>query len=418
MPTVYKVKKSKFYYTNIWINGRQLSRSTGRTSRREAEAAAAEIEEKLKSEQRAGFGSDISFTIDAVAARYMVDIGNYHAGVDNTRRLVNLPITYFGPAKLLTEITHQDALNFRAWRRAHTLGGKAKKKSSPPTKLRPISAYAVNDSIEQIKKLFTYSRPVLKSINPDKEPFPSEPKWAELWLDEPKRKPRELIGDEEEWLVGAVFKVRPDLWPLIEFSRTCGKRKTNCYTLEWGQVNWDAGEIKMTGKGVAGGKEITIKITASIRAILWPLRGQHETRVFTFVAQRTVDKVIKGRRHCFTKGERYPWERDGLRRAWNAVRAAAGLAGDNRFRWHDLRSDFATKLLRSIPTGQGMKMVQTALDHEDIKTTLDAYAGILEGEHIDAIENLAQQRRAREMQWSAQKPVEKPVEEPVKKAAR
>jgi hypothetical protein len=49
----------------------------------------------------------------------------------------------------------------------------------------------------------------------------------------------------------------------------------------------------MLGKGRAGGKEIAVAITPSVRAILWPLRGQHPTRVFTFEAQRTADKVIR-----------------------------------------------------------------------------------------------------------------------------
>jgi integrase len=407
MPAVYKKKGSKFYYVNIWISGREFPRSTKRTTEREAKAAIPELERRLRAELNAQADASVSFTLDAVAGRYMLDVGDHHAGADNTRRLVALLIKYFGPTKLIIEITHEDVQGLIRWRRAHAVGKK---------KPRPISAYAVNDTIEQLKKLFTYLRPVLKKANPNKEPFPFEPEWTELWLDEPKRKPRELIGNEEQRLVAAVFRVRPDLWPLIEFARTCGKRKTNCYTLEWTQVNWEAGIIKMLGKGRAGGKEITIKITPSVRAILLPLRGQHPTRVFTFVAKRTVDKVIRGERHNFIKGERYPFTRDGLRRVWDTIRMEAGLTGDNRFRWHDLRSDFASKLLRSVPSAQGMKMVQAALDHENIKTTLDAYAHILDGEHADAIERLAQERRAREMQFAVQEPVQKPVQ-PVRKKA-
>jgi integrase len=402
-------KGSKFYYVNIWIDGREFPRSTKRTNEREAKAAVPDIERRLRAELSAALDGSISLTLDAVAGRYMLDVGDHHAGADNTRRLVALLIVHFGPTKLITEITHDDALGLIRWRRTHTVGKK---------KPRSISAYAVNDTIEQIKKLFTYLRPSLAKANPDKKPFPLEPEWAELWLDEPKRKPRELVGIEEERLVRAVFKVRPDLWPLIEFSRTCGKRKTNCYTLEWPQVDWDAGIIKMLGKGVAGGKEIEITITPSVRAILWPLRGQHTTRVFTFEAQRTSDKTIRGRRYQLVAGERHPWTRDGLRRAWDAVRKEAGLTGSTRFRWHDLRSDFASKLLRSVPSAQGMKMVQEALDHEDIKTTLDAYAHILEGEHATAIEALAEARRAREMQFRIHEPVQKPVQPATKKASR
>jgi integrase len=338
----------------------------------------------------------------------MLDTGDHHAGADNTRRLVAQLVTYFGPAKLITEITHEDVQGLIRWRRTHTVG-----KMKP----RSISAYAVNDTTEQLKKLFSYLRPGLKKANPHREPFPLEPGWSELWLPVPKRKPRELIGDEEERLVRSVFKVRPDLWPLMQFARTCGKRQTNCFALEWSQVNWEAGIIKMIGKGMAGGKEIVVKIIPSIHAILWPLRGHHPQRVFTFVAQLTIDTTIRGKRFRYIKGERYVWTRDGLYRAWDAVRTDAGLIGDNRFRWHDLRSDFASKLLRAVPSAQGMKMVQMALDHEDIRTTIETYAHILEGEQADAIEQLAQERRAREMQFAMQEPVQKPVQSSRKRGA-
>jgi integrase len=402
MATVRKKKGSKFYHVDIWIDGRQFSRSTKKTSEREAQRVVAAIEEELKSELAAQSKSDkqaedgIAFELDAVAERYMLDIGDHHAGKNNTERLLELIVNYFGAGKLITDITHGVVQEMVRWRRTHTVG-KGKNK-------RPIGAYTVNDTTEQLKKLFTYMRPILKKANPDAEPFPHEPEWKTLWIAEPKRKARELVGDEEQRLVTSVFKVRPDLWPLMQFSRACGKRKTNCYTLEWTQVNWPAGEIKMIGKGVAGGKPITVKITPAIRAIIWPLRGQHPARVFTMSAQRTVDKVIKGKRHVFVKGQHYPWERDGLRAAWDNVRADAGLTGDNRFRWHDLRSDFGSKLLRSVKSAQGMKMVQRALDHEDIKTTLDFYAHVMEEEHFSAVERLAQERAVREMQWSVQEP--------------
>lgn len=236
---VYRKKGSKFYYVNIWIDGREFSRSTKRTNEREAKSAIPEIERRLRAELSAALDASVSLTLDAVAGRYMLDVGDHHAGADNTRRLVAQLIVHFGPAKLITEITHEDAQGLIRWRRIHTVGKR---------KPRPISPYAVNDTTEQLKKLFTYLRPWLAKANPDKKPFPLEPEWSKLWL-EPKRKPSELVGSEEERLVRAVFTARPDLWPLIEFARTCGKRKTNCYTLTWDQVDGDAGIIRSWARG-------------------------------------------------------------------------------------------------------------------------------------------------------------------------
>ena len=72
---------------------------------------------------------------------------------------------------------------------------------------------------------------------------------------------------------------------------------------------------------------VRVPITATIREILWPLRGEHPRLVFTFVAERTVDKVIRGKPYKFVKGKRYPMTKDGIRRVWNDVRERAGLAG-------------------------------------------------------------------------------------------
>jgi integrase len=166
-----------------------------------------------------------------------------------------------------------------------------------------------------------------------------------------------------------------------------------------------AGVIRMLGKARGGGKEITVAITPSVGAVLLPLRGHHPTRVFTFEAQQGDRQGVRGKHYGLIKGARYPWTRDGLRRAWDAVRKEAGLTELKRFRWHDLRSDFASRLLRSVPSAQGMKIVQEALDHEDIKTTLDAYAHSLEGEHVNAVEALAETLRAQEMQFTAPEPV-------------
>jgi integrase len=367
-------KNGKNYAAQIWIEGKTYRFSSGLSDQRAAQKAAeryrSDLIAQLKNEERAGS----SLFISDVAVRYMLDVGDHHKGKDNTERLVRLLIKHF-KEKLLTEITHEDALALRRKRRAQVVRG------------QQLSPATVNDTIEQLKKLFTYCKAAGAT-------FAREPRWKELWLEEPREHVRELSASEAERLDAAIAKCRPDYWPLLEFARTTAKRKMNCINLEWSQVHWERGVIELKGKGTAGGKPITVPITKTVRSILWPLRGDHPTRVFTFVAERTIDKVIRGKRHAFVKGERYPITKDGLKRVWNAVRTEAGLrTGENRFRFHDLRHDFASKALRSVTGAAGIKVVSAALDHSDISITLRTYAHLLGDEVADVIETLASKRR-------------------------
>ena len=63
-------------------------------------------------------------------------------------------------------------------------------------------------------------------------------------------------------------------------------------------------------------------------------------------------------------------------------------AGVTDFRFHDIRHDFGTKLLRA--TGN-LKMVQKALGHANLKTTM-RYAHVLDGEVAEAMERVAKSR--------------------------
>jgi integrase len=68
--------------------------------------------------------------------------------------------------------------------------------------------------------------------------------------------------------------------------------------------------------------------------------------------------------------------------------ASSGQAGVVGFRFHDYRHDLGTKLLRE--TGN-LKLVQRALNHADIKSTL-RYAHVLDSEVADALERVAKSR--------------------------
>jgi integrase len=81
--------------------------------------------------------------------------------------------------------------------------------------------------------------------------------------------------------------------------------------------------------------------------------------------------------------------KDGIRRVWNDVRRRAGLIGSARFRFHDLRHDLATKVLRD---SGNLKLTAELLDHSSIATVSKTYAHVSQADKVAALERLAQSR--------------------------
>jgi len=225
-----------------------------------------------------------------------------------------------------------------------------------------ISAYTVNDTTEQLKKLFTRAKAWGAR-------FDREPKWRDHRLEEPQERVRELHDDEGERLDA---EMREDLAPFFAFAKASGMRRKECLSLRWSEVDWGAAQIRKSGKG---GRLVALPITSTIREILWPLRSHHPEFVFTYVVQRT-----RGGR---VQGQRYPLTLEGIKTAWRRLRKRAGVDG---FRFHDFRHNVGTKLLRE--TGN-LKLVQRALNHADIATTT-RYAHVLDAEIAAAMESVDQ----------------------------
>jgi integrase len=355
--SVYKDPRSPFYQYKFEVRRNRFYGSTKKTTRREAEEV--ERDERKKAERLVAQQETArsSLRIDDIAGRYWREVGQHHAGADNTERLIEMLIERFGKDKPITNITDDDVAHLVAWRRGHRTRSGA-----------PLSPYTVNDLTEQLKKLFTRAKKAW-GIR-----FDHEPDWKQHRLKEPQERVRELVGDEAERLEAAI---RDDYVPFFDFVQATGLRFKECITLRWSEVDWDARQIRKQGKG---DKLVTIPITSTIREILWPLQGHHPEFVFTYVAQQTRKRRVKG--------ERYPLTRNGTHTRWRRLRATAGVVG---FRFHDFRHDLATKLLRE--TGN-LKLEQRTLNHSNIKTTT-RYAHVLDDEVAEGLERVAERRNKR-----------------------
>lgn len=358
--SVFKVKKSPYYQFDFVLRGHRIYGSTECTVRKEAEKFEAVEREKARELVKAIRRSKVSLLIDDVAARLWNEQAQYDADPEATETNFARLVDYFGKTRLLTEIDHAAAKKMVAWRRGHRI----KRRADAPL----ISNSTVNRSSSKVlQRFFSFAKA-------EGAQFDREPKWTELLLPEPEERVREL---QEEEVVAFEDAMRTDYEPFFEFVRASGMRQKECITLRWSEVNFATRQIVRLGKG---GRRVVFPITESIRQILFPLQGQHPECVFTYVA------VYGNKRLGRMRGERYPLTVAGAKSAWQRMRDKAGVKD---FRFHDYRHDFGTKLLRE--TGN-LKLVQKALNHRDIKSTL-RYAHVLDADVASAVEALAKSRK-------------------------
>jgi integrase len=358
--SVFKVKKSPYYQFDFVLRGHRFYGSTECTIRKEAEKFEAVEREKAKELVKAMKRSKASLLIDDVAARLWNEQAQYDADPEATETNFARLVDYFGKSRSLTEIDHAAAKKMVAWRRGHRIKGRV----DAPL----ISNSTVNRSSSKVlQRLFSFAKA-------EGAQFDREPKWKELLLPEPEERVREL---QEEEAVAFEDAMRTDYGPFFEFVRASGMRQKECITLRWSEVNFATRQIVRLGKG---GRRVVFPITESIREILFPLQGQHPEYVFTYVV------VYGNKRLARVRGERYPLTITGAKSAWQRMRAKAGVKD---FRFHDYRHDFGTKLLRE--TGN-LKLVQKALNHRDIKSTL-RYAHVLDADVASAVEAVAKSRK-------------------------
>jgi integrase len=361
--SVYRDKRSPYYAYDFQHAGHRFHGSTKCTSRKDAEKFEATELEKAKALAKAMRRSRASLQIDDAADRLWNDSAQYDAEPAATETNLARLIEYFGKSKSLTDIDHGAAKKMVAWRRGHRVSGRKDHKNAPL-----ITNATVNrSSTKVLQRLFTFAKA-------EGAVFDNEPKWGELLLSEPAERVRELQGEEASALSAAM---RADYGPFFDFVGASGMRLKECVTLRWSEVNFGTKQIVRIGKG---GRRVVFPVTPAIRDILFPLQGQHPELVFTYVA------VYGNKRLGRVRGERYALTYNGTKAAWQRLRSSAGL---DDFRFHDFRHDFGTKLLRD---SGNLKLVQKALNHRDIKSTL-RYAHVLDEDVAAAVERLAESRK-------------------------
>jgi integrase len=373
--SVYRPQKSPWFAYDFQLEGRRFTGSTRRASRGEAKA----VERERRAEARRELDRDKSLagaplTLDVAFARYQIEVGSTHAAPDTTLTNLARIQSFFGPGKRLDEIDDFDVARLVAWRRGQTARGR-KTIADPADPTRRIAAPLVSAATVNRSTAEVLQKVLNRAARVWGVKLPVAPTWRQHLLREPQERVREVRASEE----ARLDAVRADYRPLVAFARASGLRLAECL-MKKEAVDLAGGYVRVAGKG---GRLAVRPITAEMRALLMSEMANPTAFVFTYCAARP-------RRGVCAKSDRLPITAAGLKSLWRrAKRKKGGEALPADLRFHDLRHDFATKLLRE--TGN-LKLVQRALGHAKIETTTK-YAHVLDDEVLAGMEAASKRRR-------------------------
>jgi len=310
--SLYHRKDSRFWLSEIQVNGRRRRRSTGETSRRKALAFEAAWRAKLLEEVA---GRETINLLEAVERYQTEELAPRKPKADTARKSdhnLNIIKAYFGPVQLeqITASTIQD------WRSAMLAKG--------------LAAATVNRRLADLRAILRKAQKwevlaVVPRVEMVRQPAPVE---------------RYLTDREFE----KVLKACPDhLRRLVLFLAGTGARLGEATALTWGQVDLSGDRGRVTFTQTKSGKSRGVPLPRNVADMLRQIQPSDP---------EPVDRVFLYRRD---DGKYFSF--DTPKTAWQRARGKAGL---HWLRIHDLRHYYAARLVRK---GVALYSVQRLLGH-------------------------------------------------------
>ncbi|KJZ46020.1 site-specific integrase [Pseudomonas fluorescens] len=177
---------------------------------------------------------------------------------------------------------------------------------------------------------------------------------ANRWRDERNRKQFPCLRDVE---------FTDHLKPMVLLSINTGMRRGELFDLKWSAVNFDTKTITVRGDTTKTNETRHIPMNTEALSVLERWKEQSPKHQFVFPGQ---------------DGGRL----EDVKSAWLKLLERAKI---EKFRWHDMRHDFASRL---VMAGVPLNTVRELLGHSDIKMTL-RYAHLAPGTKAAAVELLS-----------------------------
>jgi integrase len=304
-------------------------------------------------------------TLAAACWRYHAEVAARQSSAVDTEKALEHIARLIGGDKLLVEVNPDTVADAVRRRSAEEV---VRRKDGKSTGKLVANATVNRQIVEPLRRVLRRAKRVWK-VPLDLDQFP----WGDLKLEEPAERVLEFSADEERRFCEAM---RPDYHPIVWFFVTKGLRKAACVGLTQHRVDLENLAITVQRKTKKQGLHWSRqRITQSQAAVLQrEMALAPGEAVWSYIVQRGPDR-----------GERRPITEPGLNRAMDTAFRAAGI---DDFRIHDLRHDFASKLLRRT---QNLKLVMRALDHSHISATV-RYAHVLDEDVAQGLSDLEQSR--------------------------
>jgi integrase len=304
--SLFKRRGSPYWQTEIQVSGRRLIRSTGTTSRREAEAFERRLRESARREAPAGDGSSGNDpTVDQLAGRYWTSHGSELRWAANVAAYLKRIVAVLGPIKL-SELGSADCSSLLEQLKAEGMG--------------PVS---INRCLAVLRGAHSLAgkRWGLRTQLID---------WRVLRTPETKERIRWSTRDEAARLVGGC---PAHIGLIVEWSLYTGLRKRETLNLLRTDFDPARGSVQVVVKG--GAKRVLELSPAALDVI--------------------------ARAPLLPNGRLF--DGTNLRKLFYRATEAPGLTD---FHFHDLRHTFATWLRQG---GSPLEVVSRALGHSSIHVT-------------------------------------------------
>jgi integrase len=184
---------------------------------------------------------------------------------------------------------------------------------------------------------------------------------------------------EPEQLADVLSHLPTAIRPIIRFAAITGWRiKSEVLPLEWRQVDFKAGEVRLDAGTTKNGEGRVFPMTRDLRVLLESLHTEHEKRkkAGQIVPWVFVRMVAKGR-----GGDKSPKQITAFSKAWKGACCAVGCPGRIP---HDLRRTAVRNLVRaSIPERVAMQMT----GHKT-RSVFERYNIVSDGDLRDAARKL------------------------------